>query len=203
MTTGGKKLMLCDCERTMKLDAKAIASGLGLSDVPEICSHLCRTEVDKFADALKTGEPLMVACTQEAPLFRELAEEAGKPEAVAFTNIRERAGWTSDKAKSAPKIAALLAEACLDTKAPGAMPLVSDGLCLVYGAGQQALEVARKLNTRLNVSLMLTDTSDLIPPGVVDVPIYRGKIAGASGHFGAFEIVVNGYAPAMASSRAS
>ena len=140
--------------------------------------------------------------TQEAPLFRELAEEAGKPELVSFTNIRERAGWTSDKAKSAPKIAALLAEAALDTKAPGAMPLASDGLCLVYGAGQQALEVARKLNARLNVSLMLTETGDLIPPGVVDVPIYRGRIAAAAGHFGAFEVVVNGYAPAMPSSRA-
>ncbi|MEM8646485.1 MAG: 4Fe-4S binding protein, partial [Pseudomonadota bacterium] len=162
---------------------------------------LCRTEVNKFADALNTGEPLLVACTQEAPLFRELAEEAGKPDAVTFTNIRERAGWTADKVKTAPKIAALLAEASLDTKAPGSMPLASDGLCLVYGAGQQALDIARKLNTRLNVSLMLTEASDLIPPGVVDVPIYRGKITGAAGHFGAFEIVVNGYAPAMPSSR--
>ncbi|MEM8689195.1 MAG: 4Fe-4S binding protein [Pseudomonadota bacterium] len=201
MNQVAKTLMLCDCERTMKLDAKAIASGLELSDVPNVCTNLCRTEVNKFADALNTGEPLLVACTQEAPLFRELAEEAGKSDAVAFTNIRERAGWTADKARTAPKIAALLAEAGLDTKAPGSMPLVSDGLCLVYGAGQQALDVARKLNTRLNVSLMLTDANDLIPPSVVDVPIYRGKIAGAAGHFGAFEIVVNGYAPAMPSSR--
>ncbi len=185
----------------MKLDAKAIGNALDLDQTPEICSHLCRTEVDKFADALKTDEPLLVACTQEAPLFRELAEEAGKPDQVAFTNIRERAGWTTDKSKTAPKIAALLAEASLETAAPGAMPIVSDGLCLVYGAGQQALDVARKLNTRLNVSLMLTSTDDLIPPSVVDVPIYRGKISAAAGHFGAFEVVVDGYAPAMPSSR--
>lgn len=201
MKSGGRKLMLCDCERTMKLDAKAIGNALGLNEPLETCSHLCRAEVDKFADALSTNEPLLVACTQEAPLFRELAEEAGKADHVAFTNIRERAGWTDSKGKTAPKMAALLAEACLDTAAPGAMPLVSDGLCLVYGAGQQALDIARKLNTRLNVSLMLTDVSDLIPPGVVDVPIYRGRISAAAGHFGAFEVVVDGYAPAMPSSR--
>ncbi|MCP5084083.1 MAG: 4Fe-4S dicluster domain-containing protein [Alphaproteobacteria bacterium] len=201
MKSGTRKLMLCDCERIMKLDAKAIGNALDMSETPEICSHLCRTEVDKFADALNTDEPLLVACTQEAPLFRELAEEAGKPDQVAFTNIRERAGWTTGKGKTAPKIAALIAEACLETAAPGAMPMVSEGLCLVYGAGQQALDVARKLNTRLNVSLMLTDVEGLIPPGVVDVPIYRGKIAGAAGHFGAFEVIVDGYAPAMPSSR--
>lgn len=201
MKSGARKLMLCDCERTMKLDAKAIAKALDLSETPDICSHLCRTEVDRFADALNTEEPLLVACTQEAPLFRELSEEAGKPDQVAFTNIRERAGWTTGKGKTAPKIAALIAEACLETAAPGAMPLASDGLCLVYGAGQQALDVARRLNIRLNVSLMLTDVESLIPPGVVDVPIYRGKIARAAGHFGAFEVIVDGYAPAMPSSR--
>lgn len=202
MKSGTRKLMLCDCERTMKLDAKAIAAALGAEETPEVCSHLCRTEVALFADALKTDEPLLVTCTQEAPLFRELAEEAGKPDQVAFTNIRERAGWTGSKAKTTPKIAALIAEACLETAAPGAMPMLSDGLCLVYGSGQQALDVARKLNTRLNVSLLLTNADDLIPPGVVDVPIYRGKINRAGGHFGAFEVIVDGYAPAMPSSRA-
>ncbi|MEM1200053.1 MAG: 4Fe-4S ferredoxin, partial [Pseudomonadota bacterium] len=70
MNQVAKTLMLCDCEHTMKLDAKAIAGGLELHKVPEVCTHLCRTEVNKFADALNTGEPLLVACTQEAPLFR-------------------------------------------------------------------------------------------------------------------------------------
>ncbi|MEM7426248.1 MAG: 4Fe-4S binding protein [Pseudomonadota bacterium] len=201
MMIGGKEIMLCDCERSMTLDGKAIAKALGAQDGPEICTHLCRTEVAKFADALKSDDSLLVACTQEAPLFRELAEEAGKADQVSFTNIRERAGWSDDKSAAAPKIAALLAEAMVDTMPPGAMPVNSDGLCLVYGAGQQALDVARKLNTRLNVSLMLTDASDLMPPGVVDVPIYKGNIASAAGHFGAFEVIVNGYAPAMASSK--
>lgn len=201
MRVGEHRVMLCNCERTMTLDGKAIAKALGADDEPEICSHLCRTEVARFADALNTDEPLLVACTQEAPLFRELAEEAGKGGNVTFTNIRERAGWTEDKTGLAPKMAALIAEACLDTMPPGAMPINSDGMCLVYGAGQQALDVARKLNTRLTVSLMLTDTGDLLPPGVVDVPIYKGRISAASGHFGAFEVIVDGYAPAMASSK--
>ena len=41
----------------------------------------------------------------------------------------------------------------------------------------------------------------MIPPNVADMAIYGGTIAGASGHFGAFEIVVDGYAPMVPSSR--
>ena len=185
----------------MKLDGKAISRTLGANETPDICDHLCRSEISRFADALKSGENLVVSCTQEAPLFRELAEEAGHQAGLTFTNIRERAGWSEEGAKSSAKIAALLAEAVMDIPAPGAVPVSSDGVCLVYGRGQQALEVARKLSARLNVSLVLCDADDVVPPSISDVPVYRGEIAKAGGHFGAFEIAVNGYAPAIASSR--
>ena len=81
------------------------------------------------------------------------------------------------------------------------MTVTSDGSCLVYGAGQVALETARRLQSRLQVSLLLSDAGDAIPPSVVDVPIYRGRIVKAAGHFGQFEITVDDYAPAMASSK--
>src|SRR5690606_20034587 len=76
-----------------------------------------------------------------------------------------------------------------------------DGVCLVYGKGQQALEVARRLCGRLSVSLLLEEADDVVPPSIGDVPIYKGKIAAATGHFGAFEIVVDGYAPIRPASR--
>jgi heterodisulfide reductase subunit A-like polyferredoxin len=52
-----------------------------------------------------------VACTQEAPLFAEVAEEAGFEGTLRFANIRETAGWSEDGARAAPKMAALLAMA--------------------------------------------------------------------------------------------
>ncbi|MGI9482608.1 MAG: 4Fe-4S dicluster domain-containing protein [Hyphomicrobiales bacterium] len=203
MKFGNRHVLVCSCEKTMELDGKFIANALGADGNPKLCSHLCRTETPQFADALKSGEDLLVACTQEAPLFRELADEARHSGDIRFTNIRERAGWSDESAKAGPKIAALLAEAVLDIAQPGAVPISSDGVCLVYGAGQEALDVARKLAPKLNVSVVLCDGDDVIPPTVADVPIHKGEIAGASGHFGAFEIVVNGYAPAVASSRSA
>jgi len=185
----------------MRVDARRIAKAAGADEATEVCSHLCRTEVERFTRALETGDPLAVACTQEAPLFRELAEQAGHEASIRFVNIRERAGWSAAKAEPGARMAALLAEGLIETEPAGTMTATSDGSCLVYGAGQVALEAAQRLQGRLQVSLLLSDAGDAIPPSVVDVPIYRGRIVKASGHFGQFEISVDGYAPAMPSAK--
>lgn len=194
-------ILVCNCERTMALDGKRIAKALGLEVEPEVFSHLCRAEAERFTGALAGSDPLLVACTQEAPLFRELADEAGSGRPLRFANIRERAGWTTAKGDLSPKIAALLAEALVEVEPARTLAVTSDGQCLVYGAGQAALDAARRLNGRLNVTLLLTEAADVIPPAVVDVPIYRGRIVKASGRFGAFEVTVDGYAPCLPSSR--
>jgi ferredoxin len=203
MKLKGRTVLLCNCEQTMALDADAIKKALDGDAAPHIHRHLCRAEIEAYAKALEAGEPLLVACTQEAPLFREVAEENGAAGELSFVNIRERAGWCAGKVKPTAKIAALLAEVTVDIKPTGIRTLTSDGTCLVYGAGQAALEVAGKLAGRLNVSLLLTDPGDLMPPATADVPIYRGRVVGAQGHLGRFEITVDGYAPMMPSSKSA
>src|SRR5260221_626591 len=42
---------------------------------------------------------------------------------------------------------------------------------------------------------------DVLPPRIFDVPLFRGTIVKAAGHLGAFDIVVDDYAPALPSSR--
>ncbi|MGI9414702.1 MAG: 4Fe-4S binding protein, partial [Hyphomicrobiales bacterium] len=201
MKHGGRKVMLCSCERTMEVDGARLAKALGADGPATVHDHLCRAEVAKFAEALETCEPVLVACTQEAPLFRELAEEAGKDDLLRFTNIRERAGWTRAKGDVSPKMAALLAEAAIEIEPAGQITLKSDGVCLVYGSGQAAFDAARRLAGRLSVTLLLRDAGDLIPPNIVDMGVYGGTVTQASGRFGAFEIVVDGYAPMVPSSR--
>jgi ferredoxin len=98
-------------------------------------------------------------------------------------------------------MAALLAEAAYQSKAAGSAPVVSQGVCLVYGAGQGAMDVAQQLASRLNVSLMLTGAQDILPPSIVNVPIYKGNITAARGSLGNFEITVDGYAPSLPSSK--
>jgi hypothetical protein len=48
--------------------------------------------------ALADGAPITVACTQEAALFTELAEDAGATAPLTFVNIRETGGWSKDAA---------------------------------------------------------------------------------------------------------
>ncbi len=203
MKIDDRRVLVCNCEQTMELESGALAKALGADEEPHIYNNLCRMDVDAFDTALQAGEPLLVACTQEAPLFKEINTGNYIAADLAFVNIRERAGWCTGRAKPTAKIAALLAEAVHVAKPTGSISLNSDGLCLVYGAGQEALQVAEQLSSRLNVTLMLNDADGIVPPTVVHLPVYRGRIARASGHLGAFEIIVDNYAPVMASSKSA
>jgi heterodisulfide reductase subunit A-like polyferredoxin len=98
---------------------------------------------------------IIVACTQEAPLFAELAGEQEFGGELRFVNIRERAGWSSDTADKTAKTAALLADAAHAVQPAGSINVSSSGQCLVYGSGQQAYDAAVKLNQRLPVTLLL------------------------------------------------
>jgi len=203
MTEGRKTVLLCDCARSMAVDAETIRTALPGAGIGRVHTALCRGETDAYLAALKAEGDLIVACTQEAPLFRELAEETAAPADLRFVNIREKAGWCSEGDRASPKMAALLAEAMLTPRPAPVHTSVSEGTCLVYGRGRTALDAARALNGRLAVSLVLTDAEDIVPPSVADLPVYRGRVVAAAGSFGAFEITVDGYAPLLPSSRDS
>ncbi|HSK39779.1 MAG TPA: 4Fe-4S binding protein, partial [Arenibaculum sp.] len=193
----------CSCEATMPLDGKAVARGCGAAEAGTVHTQLCRAQLDAFRRAAREGGPLVVGCTQEAPLFTETLESMGLDVPVTFTNIRERAGWSDEARATTPKVAALLAEAALDVADVPTVSLNSAGTCLVYGRDETAIDVARQLARRLDVTVVLTRPGAVIPPRVMDVPIVKGTIVAARGHLGAFEIVVDGYAPTVASSRAA
>src|SRR5207248_1204631 len=87
MTADSRKIFICSCDDTMPLDADAVRRGCrGVKDVAT-AHQLCRAEIERFRAALAEGVPITVGCTQEAPLFAEVAE--GAPQAVAFANLRE------------------------------------------------------------------------------------------------------------------
>ncbi len=197
----GKTCLICDCERTMPLDAAALTRALGLSAPPGIHTQLCRSQLDSFRAAAGDGAPMLVGCTQEAPLFDETLEEMGAETPVRYTNIRERAGWSEEASATTPKIAALLAEAALDVPATPSVAMTSEGLCLVYGRDERAIDAARQLSGRLDVTVVLKEPGDVVPPRVMDVPVFRGRIAAVGGHLGAFEVIVDDYAPAVVSAR--
>ena len=69
MSLAGKTLHLCSCNTTMPLDSEALARALELSGAPAINTRLCQKELAVFAD--HAAGDVVVACTQEAALFRE------------------------------------------------------------------------------------------------------------------------------------
>jgi heterodisulfide reductase subunit A-like polyferredoxin len=117
MALQDKTIRLCSCNGTLALDAKALAAALKQGTPLTVHTELCRREAGLFQAVL--GEPeVLVACTQEAALFNELAQAAESKAVVDFVNIREAAGWSAEGKRATPKIAALLAAAALPDPEP-------------------------------------------------------------------------------------
>ena len=191
-----KTRLICTCEATMTLDpAKLGAEG-------RAASQLCRAQLDHFRAALGTFADVTVACTQEAPLFTELAEDAGFDGTLRFVNIRETAGWSHEGAHAAPKMAALLAMAEMDATPFEVVSLESNGIALILGRDQIALDVARDLSDSLDITVLLTPGADVVPPRQTTWPVLQGSIRRAKGHLGAYELTVDDYAAPAPSSRA-
>lgn len=186
----------CSCEDTMMLDPKALGHAGGEL---RLATHLCRGGIGAVRAALAEGRPVTIGCTQEAPLFQEIADEAGAE--FQFANIREQAGW-SDARGTGPKMAALLAAAAVPMPPTELVSLQSDGIALIYGRDEAAIEVGRRLADTLDVTVLLTRPGNVTPPSRDDFPVLRGTIRTARGHLGAFELVVDDSSAASPASRA-
>ncbi len=201
MRSNDPTVVVCSCEDTMTLDAAAIARGLGVERV-ETARHLCRSERDRFEALADGGRPLVVACTQEAPLFEELLEEKGLLGLAAYVNVRETGGWTADKASTGPKMAALLAGAAEPMPEIAVHTLESSGVLLILGRDAVAVEAGTALADEMDVTVLLLPGSDVAPPRETRFPVHQGRVATATGHLGAFDLTVDAYAEPAASSRA-
>lgn len=193
-----KTILICSCEDTMLLDTAAVKRGCRESEVTEF-RQLCRAEIGQFRSAAKVEGPLIVGCTQEAPLF---AEEAGdRRGSLGFVNVRETAGWSSQATKAGPKMAALLAAVSEVTPAHSLVTLSSEGVILIYGCDEAAIEAGKLLADHLDVTVMITKPTQIAPASKTLFPIVKGTIRNAKGHLGAFELAIDDYAAPRPSSR--
>ena len=147
------KTLICDCNRTMPLDAPALSQalaktpGASTDGLETVHTLLCRREAGAFQRAAKasgaSGDELLVACTQERRLFLELndadrrrGQRGASGRSTSSTSARPAAGRAT-AAPATPKIAALIAAAQLPAPAPVAtVSYRSGGRCLVIGAGR-------------------------------------------------------------------
>ncbi len=182
-----QKTRICNCNNTMPVDGAAIGRALGEEALP-VASQLCRREVNQYLQTLEGAERIVIGCTQEEPLFRELAEMKSTVAPLRFVNLRETGGWSEEARHTTPKMAALLATARLPEPEP--VPEVeyqSEGRVLLLGPARRVLPWARKLERQLQVSVLLTDGSDAAIAGH-SWPTFSGSTPRVQGWLGAFHV---------------
>jgi len=185
MSLAGKTLKVCSCNKTVALDAKALAKALQTSEPITVHEQLCRRDAGAFQAALGSADDLVVACTQEASLFTELAESR-KP--IRFVNVREQAGWGTQGTETTPKIAALLAMAAMPEPEP--VPVVefkSAGQVLIVGPAAAALDWAERLATQVSVNVLVTGGGGELPLER-KYPTWSGRVTRLTGWLGAFAV---------------
>jgi ferredoxin len=186
---------LCSCNRSMPLNAvsgQRIGNALGTAPLA-VASQLCGADAGNFLGAMRGSDTVVVGCTQESALFNELATESNAVAPLRFVNIRETAGWGSQAYAALPKMAALLADAALPAAEP--VPVVnyaSQGRVLIIGDADCAFAWAAQLQEQLQVTVLLTGTSDRsATPVARDFTVFSGADIKVSGWLGEFKVTWN------------
>src|SRR5262249_46246885 len=161
--------------------------------------QFCRAELERVRALARSGAPLTIGCTQEEPVFREIA--AATSAEMRFFNLRENAGWSTEAANAGPKMAALAAAAAIPMPEVPFVRVESAGVTLVYGRDEQAIEAAGLLKDQLDITVLIARPREIVPPRRTDFPIAQGIIRSIKGHLGAFELLVDDYAVPAPSSR--
>ncbi|HEY1340526.1 MAG TPA: hypothetical protein VGF59_23600, partial [Bryobacteraceae bacterium] len=164
MTVEGKTLKVCSCNRTVAIDAAALGAALKVGAPVSVHHQLCRKDAGAYQAALGQADDLVVGCTQEAPLFGELAaaSSTASSKRVRFVNLREHAGWSPEGGAATPKMAALLAMAALPDPQPApAVQFKSDGEVLIVGPAEAALDWAQRLSDTLSVNVLISGKGEL------------------------------------------
>ncbi|MGH7069438.1 MAG: 4Fe-4S binding protein [Acetobacteraceae bacterium] len=199
MSTIKRTVIVCSCEASMQLDKSALAKGCG--GTLEAADQLCGRELERAKSLLAGGAPVTIGCTQESPLFTEVAEELGGAGRLAFANLRETGGWSAEGSAAGPKMAALLAAAGEDLPGASSVTMESRGVTLIYGRDEVAIEAARRLADHLDITVLLTKGEAVTPPQRRDFPVTKGTIVAAAGYLGAFDLRIDDFARPAPSSR--
>ena len=172
----------------MPLEPKTL--GAALAEPLPLHSTLCRREAPAFQRAIRSGDEVVVACTQERKLFTELAEQTeGATSPIRFVNIRETGGWSRDAKNASPKIAALLAVAHLPEPDPvSTVSYASQGRLLIVGPLDEAEKAAALVTDTLQVSIFSTGPGATGGGQERRWPVMAGRITSLQGWLGAFSL---------------
>ena len=194
MTEQRRKLLLCNCNRSMPLDGKAIAGALGLDDGPARQQRTCAAATLRVS---KRRRKVATICWLPARRKRRCFESCTKnsrPRVTFASSIfAKRPGGRLRRARRRPRLR--LCWRWRDLPAPEAVPVVSyqsSGQLLIIGPGAVALQWADELAEQLDVSVLIESggikrrrPAEL--PLERRYPVYSGSNVKLAGYLGAFE----------------
>ena len=93
-----------------------------------------------------------------------------------------------------PVMSALQAAAVVPTPDVPFVHIESSGTILVYGRDEIAIEAGELLKEHLDVTVLIMPPAMIAGYGTAGFPVVKGKIAAATGHFGAFDLVIDDFA---------
>ena len=182
MKSAEPKVFLCNCNGTVAFDAARLVPE---GSPPKLCRQLCRREAASFTAAAAGSHDLVVGCTREAPLFRELAAQAGHSGTLRFVPLQDVAAGVSVQ----PRAAALVAAALVPEPEPvPAVSFRSAGATAIVGPLDAALAWAQRLADRLDVTVLATSAGAGSLPGRRAFPVHGARELRIAGHLGAFAL---------------
>ena len=195
-----KKILMCSCEDTMRLDPAAVERG-------------CRNERDRDLPPYVRGRarpvprhcrrrrgPLVVGCTQEAALLVGRSRRACGSASNSSIFARRPAGRSKAR-RPGRRWRRCWRPPPSTAPAHPFVTLSSEGVILIYGRDERAIEAGKLLADHLDVTVMITRPPSITPPAANTFPVVKGTIRNARGHFGAFELVIDDFAAPRPSSR--
>ncbi|NHN58692.1 MULTISPECIES: hydrogenase iron-sulfur subunit [Halorussus] len=192
MKTGA---FVCSCGESCDVDLEGVREGVDEVDVVASSELLCEDGLPAMAEVVDEYDldQLVVTAAEDRckRRFRDLAVEKGlHPEAAAFVDHREGAGWVHDEPAATEKTARLL-----DARVAG----------LEEGAVSRS--VSREAGESVAVvgdpgtAAALADTADVtlvaqgreladVDADLDDVTVERGRVGDVDGRYGDFELVL-------------
>ena len=186
---------VCSCADTCDVDLEAARDGVEGVDVAASSSLLCQDGLPAMEQVIDDHDldQLVVTCPEPSVQrkFRRVAEQRGlHPEAVAFVDQREGAGWVHGETEATAKTARLVNARYAGLREESAARTVS------AEAGERVAvvgdpETAAALADDADVTL-IADGEEYVDAAadLGDVTIERGRVVGVDGAFGEFRVTL-------------
>ncbi|MFA9518240.1 hydrogenase iron-sulfur subunit [Halopenitus sp. H-Gu1] len=186
---------VCSCRGQCGVDAEEVRDGVRDVDIVASSRLLCQdgfSGVEHVIEEYEIDQIVASACDQECQnRIQSLAESHGlHPEATAFVDHRESAGWVHDEEAATDKAARLFNRTTAGLKEEAFSRTVSQETgdrVAVVGNPRFAETVATE--TDADVTLVANgDDFDDYEGALADVTVQRGRIEGIEGEYGEFDI---------------